>query len=403
MIKYSLKRLIQAVPLLLIVTLITFCLIQLAPFDAIDSFVTPSMSAETIAGIKEREGLNKPVVLQYFYWLKNIFQGDFGYSLIGHQNIGEALAEKIPNTLSLILPSYLSALLLALLLGLYAGVHAEDKKGKLINQLCMVGISTPTFWVAMLVIYFFGYRWSLLPIIGMGTAGEANNFKDFILHFLLPYSVLIIAFVPDLVLHGGHVSLFVGFTAMLVSTLIGTTTGLIAGYFGGRLDNLLMRIVDIFSSVPWMILTVVLSVLLKPGMSTIILVISLFSWMNIARLVRAETLTVKERDFVFYSEFIGVPVTTILIKHISPQIISVITVAAISNLSNAIMMESALSFLGLGIQQPQSSWGSLLESAQSSLQEAPYMAITPGILITVTVLCCNQLASFFQLVFSNEG
>lgn len=152
-----------------------------------------------------------------------------------------------------------------------------------------------------------------------------------------------------------------------------------------------------------MILTVVLSVLLKPGMSTIILVISLFSWMNIARLVRAETLTVKERDFVFYSEFIGVPVTTILIKHISPQIISVITVAAISNLSNAIMMESALSFLGLGIQQPQSSWGSLLESAQSSLQEAPYMAITPGILITVTVLCCNQLASFFQLVFSNEG
>ncbi|MGH1647202.1 ABC transporter permease [Enterococcus gilvus] len=205
------------------------------------------------------------------------------------------------------------------------------------------------------------------------------------------------------VLHGGHVSLFVGFTAMLVSTLIGTTTGLIAGYFGGRLDNLLMRIVDIFSSVPWMILTVVLSVLLKPGMSTIILVISLFSWMNIARLVRAETLTVKERDFVFYSEFIGVPVTTILIKHISPQIISVITVAAISNLSNAIMMESALSFLGLGIQQPQSSWGSLLESAQSSLQEAPYMAITPGILITVTVLCCNQLASFFQLVFSNEG
>lgn len=199
MIKYSLKRLIQAVPLLLIVTLITFCLIQLAPFDAIDSFVTPSMSAETIAGIKEREGLNKPVVLQYFYWLKNILQGDFGYSLIGHQNIGEALAEKIPNTLSLILPSYLSALLLALLLGLYAGVHAEDKKGKLINQLCMVGISTPTFWVAMLVIYFFGYRWSLLPIIGMGTAGEANNFKDFILHFLLPYSVLIIAFVPDLV------------------------------------------------------------------------------------------------------------------------------------------------------------------------------------------------------------
>lgn len=205
------------------------------------------------------------------------------------------------------------------------------------------------------------------------------------------------------VLHGGHVSLLVGFTAMIVSTLLGTTMGLLAGYFGGAIDNLLMRIVDVFSSVPWMVLTVVLSVLLRPGISTMIIVISLFSWMNIARLVRVETLTIKERDYVFYGEFIGLPVVTILFKHILPQIISVIAVAATSNLSNAIMMESALSFLGLGIQQPQSSWGSLLESAQSTLQEAPYMAITPGILIILTVLCCNQIANFLQLVFSNEG
>ncbi|MGO3116665.1 ABC transporter permease, partial [Enterococcus pseudoavium] len=142
---------------------------------------------------------------------------------------------------------------------------------------------------------------------------------------------------------------------------------------------------------------------LKPGIGTMIIVISLFSWMNIARLVRVETLTIKERDFIFYSEFIGLSVIKILTKHILPQMVSVIAVAATANLSNAIMMESALSFLGLGIQQPQNSWGSLLESAQSSLQEAPYMALTPGILIIMTVLCCNQLSNFLQLVFSNEG
>lgn len=198
MIKYSLKRLIQAVPLLLIVTMITFCLIQLAPFDAIDSFVTPSMSAETIARIKEQEGLDQPIILQYFYWLKNIFQGDFGYSLIGHQNIGQALAEKIPNTLSLVVPSYVTALICAVFLGLYAGVHAEERKGKFIDQLCSVGISTPTFWLAMLLIYFLGYRWNLVPIIGMGTAGEVNGIGDFIQHFILPYIVLVLAFTPDL-------------------------------------------------------------------------------------------------------------------------------------------------------------------------------------------------------------
>ncbi|MGO3791739.1 MAG: ABC transporter permease [Enterococcus gilvus] len=205
------------------------------------------------------------------------------------------------------------------------------------------------------------------------------------------------------VLYGGHVSLLVGFIAMSVSTVIGTLIGLFAGYFGGILDNLLMRLVDVFSSVPWMVLTIVLSVLLKPGIGTMIIVISLFSWMNIARLVRVETLTIKERDFIFYSEFIGLSVIKILTKHILPQMVSVIAVAATANLSNAIMMESALSFLGLGIQQPQNSWGSLLESAQSSLQEAPYMALTPGILIIMTVLCCNQLSNFLQLVFSNEG
>lgn len=204
------------------------------------------------------------------------------------------------------------------------------------------------------------------------------------------------------VLYGGHISLLVGFAAVLTSTIAGTLIGLLAGYYGGILDSLLMRLVDVLSSVPWMVLSIVLSVLLRPGIGTVILVISVFSWMNIARLVRGEVLSVKERDYVFYARFIQERPAKILFKHILPAIIPTIIVAATTNLSNAIMTESALSFLGLGIQQPKSSWGSLLESAQSSLQSMPYMAIIPGLFIIGTVLAFNKLGDFLQKVFTAE-
>lgn len=204
------------------------------------------------------------------------------------------------------------------------------------------------------------------------------------------------------VLYGGRISLLVGFLAMLASTTIGTLIGLVSGYFGGWIDNLLMRFVDVLSSIPWLVLVIVLSVLLKPGLVTIIFVIGCFSWMPIARLIRAETLSAKEREYVIYAKFIGQTNTRIIRRHIFPAVLSTLIVAATGSISGAIMTESALSFLGIGIQPPVASWGSLLQNAQSSLQQAPYMAILPGLFIILTVYSFNTLGNFLREVILVE-
>ncbi|MCJ1979755.1 ABC transporter permease [Pseudolactococcus carnosus] len=204
------------------------------------------------------------------------------------------------------------------------------------------------------------------------------------------------------VLYGGRVSLFVGILAMLTATLIGTLVGLISGYFGGLVDSLLMRFVDILSSIPWLILVIVLSVFLKPGLTTIIIVIGGFSWMRIARLIRAETLSAKEREYVIYSKFLGENWVKIIAKHILPSALPTLIVAASQSLSGAIMTEAALSFLGMGIQQPMASWGSLLQNAQSSLQSAPYMAILPGLFVVLTIYAFNNIGDLIKLIMQRK-
>lgn len=198
------------------------------------------------------------------------------------------------------------------------------------------------------------------------------------------------------VVYGGRVSLLVGILAMLTATFIGTVIGLVAGYFGGWLDNVLMRAVDVLSAIPWLVLVIVLSVFLKPGLTTIVIVIGGFSWMSIARLIRAETLAAKERDYVAYGRFIGQKSLTIIAKHVFPSVLPTLIVAATNSISSAIMTESALSFLGMGIQQPMSSWGSLLQNAQATLQSAPYMAILPGLFVVLTVYSFNNLGDFVK-------
>ncbi|QAA32972.1 ABC transporter permease [Clostridium manihotivorum] len=198
-------------------------------------------------------------------------------------------------------------------------------------------------------------------------------------------------------IYGGRVSLIVGILAMLISTSIGIGVGTISGYFGGKIDNLLMRFVDIISSIPWMILVTVVSIFLKPGFQAIIIVIGLFSWMETARLVRAETLSVKQREYVLYANSIGESSKNIIFRHIIPSVFPTIIIASTSSIANAIMTESSLSFLGLGIQQPMSSWGNLLQNAQTNLQNAPYMAILPGVLIILTIYSFNKLGNVLRV------
>ena len=200
-------------------------------------------------------------------------------------------------------------------------------------------------------------------------------------------------------LYGGRVSLTVGFMSMILSTTIGTLVGALSGYFGGKLDNFIMRIIDIFMCIPSFFLILIVNAYVKPGIKNIILIIGLFSWMGIARIVRAEALSIKEREYVLCAKALGANTKRILLKHIIPNIFPSIIVAASINIASAILMESALSFLGLGVQQPMSSWGSMLQAAQGYISEAPNLAIFPGFLILLTVLSFNVLGDVFRLAF----
>lgn len=204
-------------------------------------------------------------------------------------------------------------------------------------------------------------------------------------------------------LYGGRVSLTVGFSSMIISTVIGTLVGTVSGYFGGWVDALIMRSIDILMSIPSFFLILTLNVYLKPGINTIIIIIALFSWMGIARIIRGETLSIKEREYVTCAIAQGIKPMNIIFRHIIPNVMPSVMVAATINVAGAILMESSLSFLGLGIQPPNASWGSMLQNAQSYILDVPYLAIFPGLFILCTVLAFNVLGDVMRKIFQPKA
>lgn len=197
-------------------------------------------------------------------------------------------------------------------------------------------------------------------------------------------------------LHGARASLSVGILSVIVSTIIGSIVGITSGYFGGKIDAIMMRIVDILMSIPSFFLILILNAVLKPGIKNIIIIIGLFNWMGIARLMRAETLSIKQREYVSYAKMIGIPNKKIMLKHIFRNVIPTLSVAVSINVANAILTESSLSFLGLGVRQPSSSWGSMLKDAQQYLGDYSYLAVFPGLLILITVLSFNVIGDYLR-------
>lgn len=192
-------------------------------------------------------------------------------------------------------------------------------------------------------------------------------------------------------LYGGRISLSVGFLSMLLSTAIGTLIGTVSGYMGGKVDGFLMRFTDIFMSVPSMMLMVVINALFPPKVYSMIIILGLFEWCQIARITRAETLTLKERDFVLAAKHLGASHGEIIFKHIIPNMSSSIIVAGSLAVARAILTESALSFVGLGVQLPKASWGTMLQSAQMYMTDVPTLAVFPGVFIVLTVFSFNIL------------
>lgn len=197
-------------------------------------------------------------------------------------------------------------------------------------------------------------------------------------------------------LYGGRISLSVGFLSMVLSTFIGTIIGTVSGYMGGKVDAVLMRFTDIFMSVPSFLLMVVINSLFPPKVWSMIVILGLFEWCQIARITRAETLSLKERDFVLASKHLGASHSQIIFKHIIPNMSSVIIVSGSLAVARAILTESALSFMGLGVQLPKASWGTMLQSAQVYIMDRPTMAIFPGIFIVLTVFSFNILGDALQ-------
>lgn len=191
------------------------------------------------------------------------------------------------------------------------------------------------------------------------------------------------------VLSGGRVSLAVGALATLVALSIGIVVGAIAGYAGGWIDNLLMRLVDVALSLPDLFLLIFASALLGPSFGTMILIISLVRWMNVARLIRASFLSLREREFIESSRAIGAGPMRIVGVHLLPNSLGPIIVAGTLGVASAILAESTLSFLGLGIQPPAASWGSMLRNAQAQIFTSPWAAVFPGLLIFLTVIAIN--------------
>jgi peptide/nickel transport system permease protein len=192
-------------------------------------------------------------------------------------------------------------------------------------------------------------------------------------------------------LYGAGISLKVGFVAVGIATLIGVLLGAISGYYGGWIDIIIMRFVDIMLCFPSFFLILAVIAFLEPSIFNIMAVIGLTSWMGITRLVRAEFLSLKERDFVLAEKAMGAGPLRIIFIHILPNAMAPVLVSATLGIASAVLVESALSFLGIGVQPPTPSWGNILTQGQSTLGVAWWLSFYPGMAILVTVLGYNLL------------
>lgn len=192
-------------------------------------------------------------------------------------------------------------------------------------------------------------------------------------------------------LHGGRISLLVGLVAVGISTLIGIILGALAGYYRGWVDTVIMRLVDIMLSIPSFFLILAVIAFLTPSIINIMIVIGLTSWMGVTRLVRAEFLSLSEREFVLASRTLGAKDARLIFTHLLPNSLTPIIVSAVLGVAGAVLMESGLSFLGLGVQAPQASWGNILTDGKEYIQFAWWLSLFPGLAILITVLGYNLL------------
>ena len=193
------------------------------------------------------------------------------------------------------------------------------------------------------------------------------------------------------ILAGARISLLVGIAVVGVSSLAGMTLGSIAGYFGGRVDDLISRVIDVLMAFPGILLAIALVAVLGPSLANVVLALSLIGWVGYARLVRGQALRARELEFVQAARALGAGSSRVVVRHILPTALPSVTVQATLGMAGAIIAEATLSFLGLGVQPPTPSWGTMLDAGRSHLFDAPHLTVFPGLAIAILVLGFNFL------------
>jgi len=191
------------------------------------------------------------------------------------------------------------------------------------------------------------------------------------------------------IVHGARVSMAVGLAVVTVSSLLGTLLGATAGYFGGRVDDLISRVIDVLLAFPGILLAIALVAVLGPSLVNVVLALCVIGWVGYARLVRGVTLKIRELDFVQAARALGASPPRILLRHVIPGALPALAVQATLGMAGAILAEASLSFLGLGVQPPTPSWGTMLDAGRSHLFDAPHLTIFPGLSIAALVLGFN--------------
>jgi len=198
------------------------------------------------------------------------------------------------------------------------------------------------------------------------------------------------------ILYGGRISILIGILSAVIGTGLGSIVGAVAGYFGGRTDNVLMRITDVAYSIPTLPLLIVLASYTRAAAGSMALIIGLLSWMATARVVRGEVLSIKQMAYVEAARSLGATHVRILLGHVLPNTVGPIVVSATLAVGNAVIVESSLSFLGLGVQPPTPTWGNMLMDAQATMATEPWLAIFPGAAILLVVLSVNFIGDGLQ-------
>jgi peptide/nickel transport system permease protein len=200
-------------------------------------------------------------------------------------------------------------------------------------------------------------------------------------------------------IYGARISMTIGVTAVIIGATLGTLLGMLAGYYGRWMDNVIMRIADIQLAFPFILLAIAVVGVVGPSFTNIVIILGLASWMVYARVVRAEVLSLREREYVLAAKVVGATNGRIILRHILPNLFHIVIVIATLEVGRIIIMESALSFLGLGIQPPDPSWGGMLNESQEYINVAWWLTTWPGLAIVMTVLAVNLLGDWLRDVF----